>query len=103
MIIPKLRIKGKTTICYRPYPLPDPIRSIDDFWRLNCLDLDDMTEFELWQERERVKAALINVDPESPVWIPIGSDCISAAALTFTFTKSQKSGQRVASLLPGPC
>ncbi len=79
MIIPKLRIKGKTTICYRPYPLPDPIRSIDDFWRLNCLDLDDMTEFELWQERERVKAALVNVDPESPVWIPVGSDCISAA------------------------
>ena len=76
-ILPNIREKRKE-IRYKPYPLPDPIRSIDDFWRLNCLDLDDMTEFELWRERERVKTALVSIDLEKPCWIPIGNRQIAA-------------------------
>ena len=73
-------IRGKRKLVrYKAYQLPDLTKSLDDFFRLNCWDLAKMTVFELWQERERVKLALVNVDPESPVWIPVGSDCISAA------------------------
>lgn len=46
------------------YPLPDPFRSLDDYTRANNLDIEQLSDIEIYREKIRVGIAFANLDPQ---------------------------------------
>jgi hypothetical protein len=61
------------------YPVPDPMRSHEEWWRATHRDLETMGPEVLRLERGRVRLALLLTPGEPPAWLVEREAAIQAA------------------------